>query len=142
VSLRASSACFALLLLVIGCTNQPQARIVVTATPTQRVQPSPVPTMAQDADDVAASFLDNVLNVIDEASAMAEASCDDLKLAQQDNPNVFRSVRGFAQTLKGVAAQRPDLTDDETIKSTLDELDTTMGELDGALKLCGINPNQ
>ena len=72
---------------------------------------------------------------------MAEASCDDLKLAQQDNPNVFRSVHGFAQTLKGVAAQRPDLTDDETIKSTLAQLDTTMGELDTALRRCGIDAN-
>jgi len=140
-SLKALAIALAVIALV-GCSSQPDTRSVPTAAPTQRATPSPAPTEAPaDSDDVAASYLDNLLAVIDEASAMAEASCDDLELAQQENPNVFRSVHGFAQTLKGVAAQQPDLTQDDTVKSTLAELDTTMGELDGAFMLCGINPN-
>jgi sulfate adenylyltransferase subunit 1 (EFTu-like GTPase family) len=95
--------------------------------------------LGEDSRDVAASFLDDLLEVMDEVSAMANASCDDLRLAQQENPNVFRSVRGFAATLKSVAVQRPDVVADQQVKTALTSLDTAMGELDGALALCGIN---
>jgi hypothetical protein len=143
------------LLLVVGCAApnappKPTAPPVAPATSAPVAPPSPlaspVPTsatvasLAEDSSDVAASFLNSVLDVIDEAAAMAETSCDDLKLAQTDNPNVFRLVRGFATTLKNVAAQQPDLAEDEQIKASLAELDMTMGSLEGALRLCGITP--
>jgi hypothetical protein len=96
--------------------------------------------LAEDSSDVAASFLDSVLDVIDEAAAMAEASCDDLKLAQVDNPSVFSSVRGFAATLKRAVAQDPALAEDEQIMASLAEMDAATASLDGALSLCGITP--
>jgi len=94
--------------------------------------------VGEDAGEAILVFLDNLAGVIDEASVMAEAPCDELKRAQAQDPNVFRSVRGYAATLKRVAAQSPELSDDLEVKSTLAELDTTMGQLDGALRLCGI----
>jgi hypothetical protein len=115
----------------------PSARPAVAPTPS----PPPAADLGDDPDEAAAVFLDSLQSVIDEASVMAEASCDDLKLALVDNPAVFRSVRGYAATLKRVAAQSPDLSEDEAIKATLADLDTTMGQLDGALSLCGISLN-
>jgi hypothetical protein len=79
--------------------------------------------------------------VLDEMSVMAEASCDELKQAVKEDPNVFRSVRGYGATLKRIAAQSPDLGEDEEVKAALAELDVSMGQLDGALSLCGISLN-
>lgn len=93
---------------------------------------------ASDTEDAILVFLDNLTSVMDEASVMAEASCDELKQARAQDPSVFRSVRGYAATLKRVAAQSPELNQDDEVKATLAELDATMGQLDGALSLCGI----
>ncbi len=105
--------------------------------------PSPEPDMGlgEDAEEAILVFLDDLAGVIDETSVMAEAPCDELKQAQAQDPNVFRSVRGYAATLKRVAAQSPELNEDDEVKATLVELDTTMGQLDGALRLCGIALN-
>ncbi len=89
---------------------------------------------------MAASLLGSLQDVIDEAAAMSEASCDELKQAQATDPGAFRLVRGYAATLKNVVAQQPDIAADEEIKAALAALDTNMGELDGALRLCGITP--
>jgi len=146
------------LLCVVGCAappappkpTAPPARTAtsaavapaVPAAPAASPIPSPatVASLAEDSGDVAASFLNSLLDVIDEAAGMADSSCDDLKLAQVNNPSVFRSVRGFAATLKSVAAQQPDLAEDQQIMALLADLDLAMGELEGALRLCGITP--
>jgi hypothetical protein len=137
----------AVLVVLAGCASPPPAPRPTVPAPTAGAAvvptPSPLPAadLGDDPDEAAAVFLDSLLSVIDEASVMSEASCDDLQLALVDNPTVFRSVRGYAATLKRVAAQSPDLIEDEEIKATLAELDTTMGQLDGALRLCGISLN-
>ncbi len=121
----------------------PAAAPVPTAAPPAAV-PSPsaltLADLGEDMSDVQVAFLQNLLDVIDEASAMAEASCDDLKLAQADNPTVFRSVRSYAATLKRLADAQSELTTDAQIQQSLSDLDLTMGELEGALRLCGVTP--
>jgi len=94
--------------------------------------------LGEDPGDTVAVYVDQLMGVIDEASVMAEASCDELKQAQTDDPNAFRSIRGYAATLKRLAGQSPDLNQDPEVASTLADLDVTMGQLDGALSLCGI----
>ena len=154
--MRLAARLAAVLLGVAGCSAPPpSATPTEVATPTATVarpttppspaaaatpSPATVASLAEDSSEVAASFQSSLLDVIDEAAAMADASCTDLKQAQVDNANVFRSVRGFAATLKNVAAQQPDLAEDDQIKTSLADLDVTMGELDGALRLCGITP--
>ena len=137
----------ALLLVVSACASPaqpasptrpppppPPAKAAATATPS----PEPI-DLGDDPGETVAVFLDQLSGVIDEASVMAEASCEDLKDAQTDNPTVFRSVRGYAATLKRLATQSPDLSQDPEVVALLAELDTTMGQLDGALSLCGIS---
>jgi len=137
----------ALLLVVSACASPaqpasptrpppppPPAKAAATATPS----PEPI-DLGDDPGETVAVFLDQLSGVIDEASVMAEASCGDLKDAQTDNPTVFRSVRGYAATLKRLATQSPDLSQDPEVVALLAELDTTMGQLDGALSLCGIS---
>ena len=139
----------AVVIAVSACANPrpaatPTAAAVPTLPPAPAAAPSPsaqtIASLGEDMSDVAAAFLENVLDVTDEASAMAESSCDDLKLAQADNPTVFRSVQSYAATLKRLAAVQPDLTQEQQIKQSLSDLDLTMGELEGALRLCGITP--
>ena len=143
---RSSAALLAgVLLALAGCANPlaPQPTPTVPPPPPRpaaTATPSPAPVdLGEDPEDTMVVFEDQILSVIDEASVMAEASCDDLKQAQTDNPNVFRSIRGYAATLKKVASQSPDMSQDPEMASTLAELDTTMGQLDGALSLCGIS---
>jgi hypothetical protein len=140
------SALLAVLLLALaGCANPLAPQSTPTAiTPPPRpaviATPSPVPPdLGDDPEDTLAVFEDQLLTVIDQASVMAEAPCDDLKRAQTDDPNVFRSIRGYAATLKKVASQSPDMAQDPEIASALADLDTVMGQLDGALSLCGIS---
>jgi hypothetical protein len=111
------------------------------AAPT--VSPAPVQAMdlGEDPDETVLAYLDGLFQVLDQMSVMAEASCDDLKQAVKEDPNVFRSVRGYGATLKRVAAQSLDLSEDEEVQASLAELDVSMGQLEGALSLCGINPN-
>jgi len=147
---RSPAAWLALLLMLVllalaGCANP------LAAPPTPTIPPppprpaatataSPVPVdLGEDPDDTLAVFEDQLLTVMDQASVMAEASCDDLKAAQTDDPTVFRSIRGYAATLKRVASQSPDMAQDPEIASSLADLDVTMGQLDGALSLCGIS---
>jgi hypothetical protein len=97
-----------------------------------------VPPLGEDADEAIASYLDDLIAVIDEAAVMAEAPCEDLQQAVRDNPNVFRSVRGFAAALKRVAAQQPDMAEEVAVQDALAELDATLSQLEAALMLCGI----
>jgi hypothetical protein len=109
--------------------------------PTPSPTPAEVPDLGEDPDETVMVYLDSLFQVLDEMSVMAEASCDELKQALKENPNVFRSVRGFGASLKRVAAQSAGLSQDEEVAATLAELDVTMGQLDGALSLCGISLN-
>jgi len=47
------------------------------------------------------------------------------------------SIRGFATALKRIGATQPVL-DTDTVRASLADLDHSMGELEGALNLCGI----
>src|SRR5262249_59661788 len=67
--------------------------------------PATVASLAEDSSDVAASFQSSLLDVIDEAAAMADASGTDHKQAQIANLTDFRSIRGITAALKSVAAQ-------------------------------------
>jgi hypothetical protein len=83
------------------------------------------------------AFLSNVDDVIAEAADLAASPCEDLTRITRDNPGLLPSVRGFAAALKRLASSQPAL-DTDAVKLALADLDRSMGELEGALSLCGI----
>ena len=83
--------------------------------------------------------MSNVLDVAERAAFMAEATCEELAILVRDNPREVTSVRGFAATLKRMGEQQPEL-DRPEVRVALADLDTALGQMNGALSLCGLNP--
>jgi hypothetical protein len=119
------------------------------AAPTAPPAPTPLPTTAAqaratveptgaDPADIENAFLSNVDDVIAEAADLAASPCEDLNVITRNNPNAVPSVRGFAAALKRLAGSQAVL-DTEAVKAAMSDLDHSMGELDGALNLCGIS---
>ena len=79
----------------------------------------------------------NVDDLIAEAADLAVTPCDELMAVTQANPNLVPSVRGFASALKRIGTTQAAL-DTDAVRASLADLDHSMGELEGALSLCGI----
>jgi len=110
------------------------------ATPTSGVQPQAQPTFdraAASAADVENAFLSNVDDLIAEAADLTVTPCADLTQVTRDNPNLLPSIHGFAAAAKRIGASQAVLNTD-AVKAELSDLDHSIGELDGALNLCGI----
>ena len=102
-----------------------------SATPSATVDPTTDPGEIEDA------FLSDVDNLIAEATDLAVTPCDDLVMVVLQNPQLVPSLRGYAATVKRVSANQAVLNTD-AVKSAVADLDKTMGQLEGALNLCGI----
>jgi hypothetical protein len=122
-----------------------------TVQPTPTLAPAPLATEAAraqaratpdptgaDPADIENAFLSNVDDVIAEAADLASSPCEDLKVITSNNANMIPTVRGFAATLKRVAGSQAVL-DTDAVKAAMSDLDHSIGELDGALSLCGIS---
>jgi hypothetical protein len=90
--------------------------------------------------ELEAAFLSSVDDLVAQTADLSRQPCGDLSQAATANPALFPSLSGYANTLKRVGASDPDL-DTDTVKSALSDLDKSMGLLQGALSLCGINPS-
>ena len=108
--------------------------------PTAAAQPQPQPTFdptSASPADVENAFLSNVDDLIAEAADLTVTPCPDLTMVTRDNPNLVPSIRGFAAAVKRIATSQAVLNTD-AVKAELSDLDHSMGELEGALSLCGI----
>jgi hypothetical protein len=125
---------------------------VPTAAPTPTFRPAVPPTSApapppqakptvdtsgSDPVEVQAAFLSNVDDIIAEATDLSVAPCEDLVAVTQANPNLVPNIRGFAAAIKRVSTSQTVL-DTVEVKAAIADLDKIMGQLDGALSLCGI----
>jgi hypothetical protein len=88
----------------------------------------------EDASDVIDSFMVSVLDVAEQAAVFADLSCNELATLTRE----VSGLRGFAATLKRLADQEPDL-DSPEVRAVVSDLDTALGQLNGALSLCGIS---
>jgi hypothetical protein len=114
-----------------------------TARPVGAPTPSVAPLRTPDttgADPAALenAFLSSVDDLIAEAADLSSAPCEDLTIVTRDNPNMMRSIRGFAASLKRVGASQAAL-DTEAVKTALADLDRSISQLDNALGVCGIS---
>jgi hypothetical protein len=118
----------------------PTATVAARPNPTSASQPQAQPTFdpsAASPADIENAFLSNVDDLIGEAADLAVTPCPDLIMVTRDNPNLLPSVRGFAAAAKRIGATQTVLNTD-AVKTELSDLDHSMGELEGALNLCGI----
>ncbi|GAC1312924.1 MAG: hypothetical protein NVSMB2_00120 [Chloroflexota bacterium] len=100
----------------------------------------PVDPAAVNPDELEAALLSSIDDLVAQTADLARQPCADLVRATSGNPALFPSLRGYANTLKRVGGSDPAL-DTDTVKSALSDLDKSMGLLQGALSLCGINPS-
>jgi hypothetical protein len=107
-----------------------------SAPPTPQAQ-STVDTSGNDPVEVQNAFLSNVDDIIAEATDLSVAPCEDLLAVTKANPSLVPNIRGFAAAIKRVSTSQSVLDTDE-VKAAIADLDKTMGQLDGALSLCGI----
>jgi ABC-type transport system substrate-binding protein len=115
-------------------TPVPPPRTSAASQP--QAQPTFDPATASPA-DVENAFLSNVDDLIAETADLTVTPCPDLMMLVRDNPNLVASVRGFAAAAKRIGATQAVLNTD-AVKAELSDLDHSMGELEGALSLCGI----
>jgi hypothetical protein len=110
-----------------------------TALPAISGQTAPtVDTGTADPVEIEVTFLSNVDDLIAEANDLSVFPCPDLTTITRDNPSLVPSLRGFAATLKRVGTSQAVLNTD-AVKTALSDLDKSMGQLEGALSLCGIS---
>jgi hypothetical protein len=107
-----------------------------SAPPTPQAQPT-LDTSGNDPVEVQNAFLSNVDDIIAEATDLSVAPCEDLLAVTKANPSLVPNIRGFAAAIKRVSTSQSVLDTDE-VKAAIADLDKTMGQLDGALSLCGI----
>ena len=107
--------------------------------PTQSAPPTPDATMEAEAapSEVEIAFLDNLDELIAEATDLAVTPCEDLQAITQQNPNLVPSIRGYAAAIKRVSTSQP-MLDTDAVKASIGDLDHTMGQFEGALSLCGV----
>jgi hypothetical protein len=129
----------ALTLALVACSAPtPAPTAVPTTIPNPVAGPQATLDPAVDPAEVEDAFLSDVGDLIAEADYLAAAPCDDLVAITRGNPNAVRSIRGFAVALKNVGKQQAVL-DTDAVRSAVANLDHSMGELEGALSLCGIS---
>jgi hypothetical protein len=134
--------------LLIGACSPPAAAPPPTSPPaTARPVAAPTPSVAPrrtpdttGADPAALenAFLSNIDDLVAEAADLSSAPCEDLTIVARDNPNMMRSLRGFAASLKRLGSSQAAL-DTEAVKAALADLDRSITQLDSALGVCGIN---
>jgi hypothetical protein len=112
------------------------ATAVAPPKPTAATQATFDPSTASPA-DVENAFLSNVDDLIAEAADLTDTPCPDLTMIIRDNPNLVPSIRGFAAAVKRISGTQAVL-DTDAVKAELSDLDQSMGDLEGALSLCGI----
>jgi hypothetical protein len=120
----------------------PTATLIAAPNPTSATQPQAQPTLdptSASPSEVENALLSNVDDLIAEAADLAVTPCEDLIVVIRENPNLLPSIRGFAAAVKRIGATQAVLNTD-TVKAGLSDLDHSMGELEGALNLCGIKP--
>lgn len=122
-----------------AATGMPAPNVAATATAVAE-SAEPVDPDSVDPGELEAAFVSSVDDLVAQTADLARQPCGDLSQAATANPALFASLRGYANTLKRVGTSNPDL-DTDTVKSALSELDRSMGLLQGALSLCGINPS-
>ena len=120
-----------------GLAPAPAAAATATAI-ADSAEPADPATV--NPDELEAAFLVSVDDLVAQTADLARQPCADLSRAAGDNPSLFPSLRGYATTLKRVGGSDPAL-DTDTVKSALSDLDRSMGLLQGALSLCGIDPS-
>jgi hypothetical protein len=117
----------------------PATAVPATVEPVTSAQAVPTVDIANaDPVEIEVTFLSNVDDLIAEANDLAVFPCPDLTGVTRDNPSLIPSLRGFAATLKRVGTTQAVL-DTEVVKTALSDLDRSMGQLEGALSLCGIS---
>jgi hypothetical protein len=94
----------------------------------------------EDIDDVTQAFMNDVLDVAERAAFWAEATCEEMAILVRDNPREVNSLRGFAAVLKRMPDQQPAL-DRPDVRALLQDMDMALGQMNGALSLCGLNPS-
>jgi hypothetical protein len=118
----------------------PTFRPAVPSTSAPQPQAKPTAdTSGADPVEVQDAFLTNVDDIIAEATDLSVAPCEDLVAITKANPSLVPNIRGFAAAIKRVSTSQPVLDTGE-VKAAIADLDKTMGQLDGALSLCGITP--
>jgi hypothetical protein len=116
-------------------TPPPATVAVQTATVAAARTPD---TTGADPAALENAFLSNIDDLIAEAADLSSAPCEDLTIVTRDNPNMMRSIRGFAAALKRVGTSQAAL-DTDAVKAALSDLDRSIGQLDTALGVCGIS---
>jgi hypothetical protein len=133
---------------VVSCATSSAPSPTQAAVPTATVAPPALPEPAHpeptldpasvDQAEIENAFLSNVDDVIAEAADLAATPCAELTAMTRDNPGMLPTIRGFAATLKRLGTSQAVL-DTEPVKTALSDLDRSMGELEGALSVCGIS---
>ena len=80
---------------------------------------------APSEDEIA--FLDNLDELIADATDLWVTPCEDLQAITQQNPNLVPSIRGYAAAIKRVSTTQP-MLDTEAVKASISDLDHTMGQ--------------
>jgi hypothetical protein len=131
-------AALAATLLACGAPAPAPTPTPLVPPPTRRPVATPAPTADAAAFDIQDAFLTNLNDLTSEVETLATAQCADLMAETQANPTEVTEIRGFAATLQRVGGQQPALSNSDDVKASLSDLNKAIGQLDTALKTCGI----
>jgi hypothetical protein len=123
--------------LVVAC-GSPAAAPTSAPAPAATATPAVIGTPTALPRDVENAYLSNVDDLIAGAADLAVTPCDQLIAMTNANPNLVPAVRGFATALKRVGTSQPAL-DTDAVRTSLADLDHSMGQFEGALSQCGIS---
>ncbi len=88
---------------------------------------------------MADAFEAEVRQIADQATFLANAPCDRLVSATDQDPTLVPMLRGFAATLQGLANREEALARSSS-ERVLREMDQALAALDQALRACKIDP--
>jgi len=97
--------------------------------------------VGDDVDEVEPAFQTEVVNIAEEAQALASASCEGLQALGRQDTQAFQRLRDLGEVLKGVARTDPALTSDIT-RQLVEDLDEALADMDLQLGFCGISPTR
>jgi hypothetical protein len=142
ISLRLSVGLAALLWSLSACsqppirTPTPQPTVIVaTAVPTPEMSSAEV--FDDDPNEIALAFATDVQDVIDEAVYLGGGRCEGIVELSSQDPDYFRRLRGFGETLKRVA-ERDQVLSDPTIKSMVEDMDEALNDMIAHVRSCGV----
>lgn len=119
----------------LGASPTPTPRPLPTSAPTPAVTAEP--TVDPATADIQDAFLTNVNDLTSEVETLATAACPDLTAETTANPTEIADIHGFASTMQRIGTQQPSLNSDD-VRSSLNDLNQALSQLDAALKTCGI----